>query len=87
MAFDAYAHVDAQRAFEFSLRCAEESCNWHLRASILSMLGRQAIWCGRPGEGLTRIEAALVHRDRLTATEQASLLTLRARALAKLRRR
>jgi hypothetical protein len=86
MAFDAYAHDDARRVFRFSLSCAEQSGNWHLRASILSMLARQAIWCGQPDEGLTHCELALVRNDRLTATEQASLHTLRARALAKLRR-
>lgn len=86
MAFDAYAHADAKRAFGFSLRCAEESRDWHLRASILSMLGRQAIWCGQPDDGLTYVETALVRSDRLAATERASLHTLRARALAKLRR-
>jgi hypothetical protein len=35
---------------------------------------------------LTHVETALVRSDRLTATERASLHTLRARALAKLRR-
>ncbi|HKT04808.1 MAG TPA: hypothetical protein VJT31_35285, partial [Rugosimonospora sp.] len=86
MAFDAYAHDDARRTFTFSLACAEESKNWHLRASILSMMARQAIWCGQPDTGLTHVETALVRRDRLTATERASLHTLRARALARLRR-
>jgi hypothetical protein len=86
MAFDAYAHDDARRTFRFSLSCAEESKNWHLRASILSMLARQAIWCGQPDDGLTQVESALVRNDRLTATERASLHTLRARALAKLNR-
>jgi hypothetical protein len=48
------------------------------------MLARQAVWCGLPDDGLTYIETALVRSDRLTATERASLHTLRARALAKL---
>jgi hypothetical protein len=86
MDFDAYAHDDARRTFRFSLRCAEESHDWHLRASILSMMARQAIWCGTPDDGLTYVETALVRSDRLTATERASLHTLRARALAKLGR-
>ncbi|MDQ7909103.1 hypothetical protein RB614_31730 [Phytohabitans sp. ZYX-F-186] len=86
MAFDAYAHTDARRAFEFSLQCAEESRNWHVRASILSMRARQAIWCGNPDDGLIYVEKALVRSDQLTATERASLHTLRARALAKMRR-
>lgn len=86
MAFDAYAHDDARRTFRFGLRCAEESGDWHLRASILSMLARQAVWCGDPDTGLTYVETALVRNDRLTATERAQLHTLRARALAKLAR-
>lgn len=84
MAFDACAHADARRAFGFSLRCAEESGDWHMRAATLSMMARQAIWCGQPDDGLTYVETALVRSDRLTATEHASLHTLRARALAKL---
>lgn len=84
MAFDAFAHTDAARAFRFSLRCAEESENWHLRASALSKMARQAVWCGQPDDGLTFVETALVRSDRLTATERACLHTLRARALAKL---
>jgi hypothetical protein len=86
MAFDAFAHDDAARTFGFALRCAEESGNWHLRASLFSMLARQAVWCGRPDDGLTHVEAAMVRSDWLTATERASLHTLRARALAKLGR-
>jgi hypothetical protein len=86
MAFDAFAHDDARRTFGFSLRCAEESGNWHLRSSVLSSLARQAIWCGESDTGLTHAELALVRSDRLTSTERASLHTLRARALAKLGR-
>jgi hypothetical protein len=85
MAFDAYAHDDAQRMFRFALSCAEESGDWHLRAKVLSSLARQAIWCGDPDAGLTFTELALVRADRLTATERAMLQTGRARALAKLR--
>lgn len=86
MAFDAFAHTDAARTFRFSLRCAEESGDWHLRASILSMMARQTVWCGQPDEGLTHVETALVRSDRLTATERACLHTVRARALAKVGR-
>jgi hypothetical protein len=86
MAFDAYAHDDARRSFRFSLACAEQSGNWHLRARLLNMMARQAVWCGQPDDGLTYVEMALVRNDRLTATERASLHTLRARALAKLHR-
>jgi len=86
MAFDAYAHDDARRSFRSSLACAEQSRNWHLRARILNQMARQAVWCGHSEDGLTYAETALVRSDRLTATERASLHTLRARALAKLRR-
>lgn len=86
MAFDAYAHDDARRTFRFSLQCAEQAPNWHLRARILGMMARQAIWCGHPDTGLTHVETALVRQERLTATERASLHTLRARALARLGR-
>ncbi|MGW7531705.1 XRE family transcriptional regulator [Amycolatopsis sp. NPDC054798] len=86
MAFDAYAHDDATHAFQFGLACAEEAGDWHLRAKILSSMARHAIWIGKPDEGLTWIEHALVRADRLTATERAMLHTAHARALAKMRR-
>jgi hypothetical protein len=93
MAFDAYAHDDARRLFEFALFCADEAADWHLRAKVLSSMARQAIWCDDPDvdprgadDGLTYIELALVRADRLTATERAMLHTARARALAKLGR-
>ncbi|MFD9701351.1 XRE family transcriptional regulator [Lentzea sp. NPDC059081] len=86
MAFDAYAHDDARRAFRFALACAEEAQDWHLRAKILSSMARQAIWVGQPDEGLTLTEHALVRADRLTATERAMLHTAHARALAKMGR-
>jgi len=86
IAFDAYAHHDARRIFRFALASAEKVGNWHLRAKILSSMARQAIWTGRPDEGLTYAEHALVRADRLTATEQAMLHTARGRALAKMGR-
>ena len=86
MAFDACAHDDARRMFRFSLQCAEEAGDWHLRAKILSSMARQAIWCGDPDTGLTFTELAMVRADRLTATERAMLHTGRARALARLGR-
>lgn len=85
MAFDAYAHDDARRIFQFALACAEEATDWHLRAKVLSSMARQAIWCGEPDNGLTLVELAMVRADRLTSTERAMLLAARARALAKLR--
>jgi hypothetical protein len=86
MAFDAFAHDDARRVFRFGLECAEQSGHWQLRARLLNVMARQAIWCGQPDDGLTYVETALVRSDRLTATELAALHTLRARALAKLHR-
>jgi hypothetical protein len=86
MAFDAYAHDDARRMFAFALSCAEVADDWHYRAKMLSLMARQAIWCGNPDSGLTYAELALVRADRLTRTEQAMLHTARARALAKLGR-
>lgn len=86
MAFDSYAHEDARDIFCFALACAEGADDWHLRSKILSSMARQAIWTGRPDEGLTLTEHALVRSDRLTSTERAMLHTARARALAKMRR-
>jgi transcriptional regulator with XRE-family HTH domain len=86
MAFDACAHDDAKRVFRFALACAEEAGDWHLRASILSNMARQAIFLGRSDEGLTYCDYALVRADRLTPTERAMLHNVRAHALAKMRR-
>ncbi len=86
MAFDAYAHDDAQRTFGYALACAEEAGDWHLRAKILSSMARQAIWIGKPDDGLTLAEYALVRADRLSATERAMLHVAHARALAKMGR-
>lgn len=41
------------RIFRFALASAEKAGDWHLRAKILSSMARQAIWTGRPDEGLT----------------------------------
>ncbi|HEX5540824.1 MAG TPA: hypothetical protein VFX60_04575 [Micromonospora sp.] len=84
MLFDACEHEEARRRFAFALQCAESGGNWHQRAMLLSNMARQAIWCGRPDDGLTLVEMGLVRADRLTDTEQAMLHTVRARALAKL---
>jgi hypothetical protein len=86
MAFDVCAHEDAHRMFRFSLNCAEESGDWHLRATALSSMGKHAIRYGDPDTALTSLESAMVRAERLTATERASLHTLRAHALAKLGR-
>jgi hypothetical protein len=86
MAFDAGAHDDAHRVFCFALTCAEQADDWHLRARVLSSMALQAIRTGRPDEGLTLAEQALVRADRLTATGQAMLHANRGLALAKMRR-
>lgn len=86
MAFDAGAHDDAQRAFRFALGCAEQAPNWQMRASVLADMARQAVWLNDPDRALTYVELALVRTDRLTATENAMLHTVRARALARVRR-
>jgi hypothetical protein len=86
MAFDAYAHEDADRMYRFALNCAEEAGDWHLRAKVLACLSRQATWCGNPDHGVTFTELALVRSDRLTATERSMLHTDRSRALARLGR-
>ncbi|WP_084965855.1 hypothetical protein [Thermoactinospora rubra] len=86
MAFDAYAHDDARKMFHLALSCAEEAGDWHLRAKVLSLMARQAIWCGDADNGLTLVELALVRADRLTPAERAMLYTARARALAALGR-
>ncbi len=83
-AFDAYEHQDAARLLHFGQQCAEHAGNWHLRATALNWLARQAIWCGRPDDGLTHAENGLVRADRLTHREQAMLHNARARALAKM---
>lgn len=85
-AFDAYEHQDATRLLQFGQWCAERADDWHLRASALNWLARQAIWCGVPYDGLTYAENGLVRADRLTPREQATLHNARARAWAKLQR-
>ena len=86
MAFDAGVQDDAQRMFRFSLGCAEELGDWHLRAKALSSMGKQAIRYGDPDAALTSIELAMVRAERLTHTERAILHTLRAHAFGKLGR-
>ncbi len=85
-AFDVGAHEDARRVLSFALACAEQAKDWDLRAYVLDSMALQAIWTGRPDEGLTLAEQGLVRADRLTETVQAMLHTDRGRALAKMRR-
>ncbi|MEW2401348.1 helix-turn-helix transcriptional regulator [Streptomyces sp. NPDC046862] len=84
-AFDAYEHDDARYYLGEGVKCAEHAGNWHLRASGMNWLARQAIWVGEPDDGLTYAENGLVRSDRLTPKEQAMLHNARARAHAKMR--
>lgn len=87
MAIDAGAYQEARRLCRFALYCAEEVKDWPLRASVLDDMARQEIRIGRPDEGLTLVDLALVRADDwLTATERTMLHGTRAVALAKMRR-
>ncbi|MFN2496823.1 MAG: XRE family transcriptional regulator [Pseudonocardiaceae bacterium] len=86
MAVDDFVHDDARRILRFAQSCAEEALDWHLRAKVLKSLASQAICCGDPDTAVTFTESALVRADRLTATEQAMLHTVRAHALGMLGR-
>jgi hypothetical protein len=86
MAFDGYAFDDARRYLGFGIACAEEADEWHVRARLLATTARLEVWVGQPDRGLTATQLALVRADRLTATEQAMLHGLSARALARMRR-
>ncbi|MGH3833251.1 MAG: XRE family transcriptional regulator, partial [Pseudonocardiaceae bacterium] len=83
---DANADDEAYRVFRFALACAERAEDWNLRAEILSNMTKQAIRTGRPDDGLTLAELALVRPDRLTAAVRTLLHTVRGRALAKMHR-
>lgn len=84
MHVDAYAHGNADRMFRLALACAEEANDWHLRAEVLTKMARQAFWRGDPDAAVTRTEMALIRTDRLSLTQRAMLLAVRARALARL---
>ena len=87
MALDDHAHDDAYRLFRFASSCADEGGDWQLRAKVLNSMASQAICCGDPDSALTFTELALVRADRLTATEQAMLHTVRAHAPGQARSR
>lgn len=84
MCFDTSAHAEARRFFDLALRCAGNV--QPLRATILVAMSRQATWLGRPDDGLTLAEQALVRADRLSAAQRAMLFATRARALGALGR-
>lgn len=86
LAGDAGASEQAGRVYRFALFCAEEADDWPLRAEILSSMAHQAIWTGRPDDGLTLAEQGLVRPDRLTSASRSMLHTDRGRALIKMRR-
>lgn len=85
-AFDAGYHDTARKYFEMALYCAEQVNDWGLRANVLSDMARQAIYVGRPDDGLSLIELAQVRQDRQTPTVRAMLSTVHARTLAKVNR-
>ncbi|MEO7193725.1 MAG: XRE family transcriptional regulator [Pseudonocardiaceae bacterium] len=85
-AADANADDEAHRVFRFALTCAERAEDWNLRAEVLSNMTKQAIRTGRPDDGLTLAEQALVRPDRLTASVRTLLHTGRASALTTMRR-
>jgi transcriptional regulator with XRE-family HTH domain len=85
-AFDAGYHEDARSYFRLALSCAEQGNDWGLRANVLSDMARQAVYVGRPDDGLSLVELAQVRWDRQTPTVRAMLATVHARALAKLGR-
>ncbi|HWR47376.1 MAG TPA: XRE family transcriptional regulator, partial [Pseudonocardiaceae bacterium] len=85
-AADANADDEAHRVFRFALTCAERAEDWNLLAEVLSNMAKQAIRTGRPDDGLTLAELALVRLDRLTASVRTLLHTVRARALVTMRR-
>ncbi|MGH3831699.1 MAG: XRE family transcriptional regulator, partial [Pseudonocardiaceae bacterium] len=84
--YSAQNEEEARRVFRFALGCAERAKDWNLRAEVLSSMAKQAIWTGKPDEGLTLAELALVRADRLTPTGRAVLHVDRGRALATMRR-
>ncbi|MGH9120551.1 MAG: XRE family transcriptional regulator, partial [Acidimicrobiales bacterium] len=86
MAVDANAKQEASQVFSFALGCAEKAEDWSLRGQVLSSMAQLAVRNGQPDDGLTLAEHALVRADRLTATSQAVLHTVRGRALAKMHR-
>lgn len=85
-AFDAGYHGTARHYFKLALSCAEQANDWGLRANVLSDMARQAVYIGRPDDGLSLIELAQVRQDRQTPTVRAMLSTVRARTLAKVGR-
>jgi transcriptional regulator with XRE-family HTH domain len=85
-AFDAGYHETARQYFKLALSCAEQGNDWGLRANVLSDMARQAVYIGRPDDGLSLIELAQVRQDRQTPTVRAMLSTVRARTLAKVGR-
>ncbi|WP_007023736.1 helix-turn-helix domain-containing protein [Saccharomonospora iraqiensis] len=82
MSFDACHHDEAHKLFRLALTCAEEADNWDMRAWVLANMTRQAVWIGKPEDGLTYSEYALVRADRLSPAQQALMQTVRARVFA-----
>lgn len=85
-AFDVADHQSADRCFQFALWCADQGGSWALRANTLAEMSRKAVYLGDLDEALSLIEFAQVRADRVSATAQAMMATLRARLLALLGR-
>ncbi|KOV84677.1 hypothetical protein [Nocardia sp. NRRL S-836] len=86
MKFDAKEYDDATKLLMFSKDCAQEVDDWSLRASIYTLMARQAFWRGDAETARTHIEYAQVRLDQITPTERAVVFAVYARALAKLGR-
>jgi tetratricopeptide (TPR) repeat protein len=81
-AFDISNYSAADRCFEFSLWCADQSGSWPLRANTLAEMSRKAAYLGNLDDALSLIEFAQVRADRVSATARAMMWTIRALLLA-----
>jgi hypothetical protein len=81
-AFDGGQHDTAFRFFNFGLSCAQDGCDPHSSAYVLSSMARLATWIGQNERGLAYADRALLNACELTHTEQAMLHAARARSLA-----
>lgn len=81
-AFDVADYLAADRCFKFALWCADQGGSWALRANTLAEMSRKAAYLGNTDDALSLIEFAQVRSDRVSATAQAMMATIRARLLA-----
>lgn len=85
-AFDIEDYRSADRCFKFALWCSDQGASWSLRANTLAEMARKSAYLGNIDEALSLIEFAQVRSDRVSATAQAMMSTIRARLLALLGR-